>query len=118
MRDLLRRYWRTLTRPSQFYSLGFLTITGFIGGVMFWGGFNTAMEMTNTEQFCTGCHEMRDNVYQELQATIHFTNRSGVRAKCSDCHVPHGWTHKMARKMQASKRSEERRVGKECRSRW
>jgi cytochrome c-type protein NapC len=46
---------------------------------------------------------MRDNVYQEIQPTIHFTNRSGVRAVCSDCHVPHDWTYKMARKMQASK---------------
>jgi len=26
-----------------------------------------------------------------------------VRAKCSDCHVPHDWTDKIARKMQASK---------------
>ena len=72
-------------------------------GVIFWGGFNTAMEFTNTETFCTGCHEMRENVYEELQSTIHFTNRSGVRAKCSDCHVPHDWTNKIARKMQASK---------------
>lgn len=88
MRELLRRYWRTLTTPSKFYSLGFLTIGGFIGGVLFWGGFNTAMEFTNTEQFCVSCHEMRDNVYQEIQPTIHFTNRSGVRAICSDCHVP------------------------------
>jgi cytochrome c-type protein NapC len=103
MRDLLRRYWRTLTRPSVHYSLGFLTIGGFIGGVLFWGGFNTALEFTNTERFCTTCHEMRVNVYQELQPTIHFTNRSGVRAKCSDCHVPHNWTDKIARKMQASK---------------
>ena len=29
--------------------------------------------------------------------------RSGVRAVCSDCHVPHEWTNKIARKMQASK---------------
>jgi cytochrome c-type protein NapC len=101
--DLFRRYWRTLTRPSAHYSLGFLTIGGFVGGVLFWGGFNTAMEFTNTEQFCVGCHEMRDNVYQEIQPTIHFTNRSGVRAVCSSCHVPHDWTYKMARKMQASK---------------
>ena len=103
MRDLIRRYWRTLTRPSAYYSLGFLTIGGFIGGVVFWGAFNTALEFTNTETFCTGCHEMRDNPFQELQPTIHFTNRSGVRAKCSDCHVPHDWTNKIARKMQASK---------------
>ena len=70
---------------------------------MFWGGFNTALELTNTETFCISCHEMRDNVYQELKQTVHFTNRSGVRATCPDCHVPHEWTDKIARKMQASK---------------
>ena len=89
MRDLLRRYWATIRRPSVHYSLGFLTIGGFIGGIVFWGAFNTALEAANTERFCTGCHEMRDNVYVELQPTIHFSNRSGVRAKCPDCHVPH-----------------------------
>lgn len=103
MLALLKRYWTVIRRPSVHYSLGFLTLGGFIGGIVFWGGFNTALEATNTEAFCIGCHEMRDNVYQELQGTIHFTNRSGVRAKCSDCHVPHNWTSKMARKMQASK---------------
>jgi cytochrome c-type protein NapC len=39
----------------------------------------------------------------ELRPTIHYTNRSGVRATCPDCHVPHDWTDKIARKMQASK---------------
>ena len=83
--------------------MGFLTIGGFIAGIIFWGGFNTALEVTNTEAFCIGCHEMRNNVYQELKSTIHYTNRSGVRAACPDCHVPHKWTDKIARKMQASK---------------
>ena len=101
--SLVARYWSVLRRPSAYYSLGFLTFGGFVSGVIFWGGFNTAMEATNSEQFCTGCHEMETNVYRELQGTIHFTNRSGVRAICSDCHVPHNWTDKMARKMQASK---------------
>ena len=100
---LAQRYWATIRRPSVHYSLGFLVIGGFVAGVVFWGAFNTALELTNTETFCTGCHEMRDNVYVELQRTIHYTNRSGVRAKCPDCHVPHEWTHKIARKMQASK---------------
>jgi cytochrome c-type protein NapC len=103
MKDLIRRYLQLLRRPSVHLSFGFLTIASFIAGIIFWGGFNTALEAANTEQFCTGCHEMHDNVYQELQGTIHFTNRSGVRAKCSDCHVPHNWTNKIARKMQASK---------------
>ncbi len=97
------KYWITLSTPSKFYSLGFLTVGGFIAGIMFWGGFNTALEVTNTETFCTSCHEMRDNVFVELQPTIHYTNRSGVRATCPDCHVPHNWTDKIARKMQASK---------------
>ena len=100
---LLRRYVTVMGRPSTYFSLRFLTVGGFIAGIVFWGGFNTALELTNTEPFCISCHEMRDNVYVELQSTIHFTNRSGVRAKCPDCHVPHDWTDKIARKMQASK---------------
>lgn len=103
IKKLLCRYWTVIRRPSVHFSLGFLTIGGFIGGIVFWGAFNTAMELTNTEQFCTGCHEMRENVFAELKTTIHYSNRSGVRAKCSDCHVPHEWTDKIARKMQASK---------------
>jgi cytochrome c-type protein NapC len=103
MKNFIKRYWTVLTTPSVHYSLAFLTVGGFIAGVIFWGGFNTALEATNTEQFCIGCHEMNDNVYQELKTTIHYTNRSGVRATCPDCHVPHEWTDKIARKMQASK---------------
>lgn len=103
MKEVLKRYWRILNRPSVHLSLGFLTIGAFIAGIIFWGAFNTALEAANTEPFCIGCHEMRENVYQELQGTIHFSNRSGVRAKCADCHVPHNWTNKIARKMQASK---------------
>jgi cytochrome c-type protein NapC len=101
--ELPKRYWKVINRPSVYYALGFLVIGGFIGGVVFWGAFNTALEVANTETFCTGCHEMQDNPYMELKRTIHYTNRSGVRAKCPDCHVPHNWTNKIARKMQASK---------------
>ena len=32
-----------------------------------------------------------------------FHQPLGVRATCPDCHVPHNWTNKIARKMQASK---------------
>jgi len=74
----------------------------FMLGIIFWGGFNTAMEATNTLEFCTSCHEMEENVYQEYAPTIHHSNRSGVRAVCSDCHVPKPWIHKMVRKIQAS----------------
>ena len=95
--------WDVLRRPSSVFSLGALALAGFVAGIIFWGAFNTALEFTNTEGFCTSCHEMRSNVYEELKTTVHYTNRSGVRAHCPDCHVPHNWTDKIARKMQASK---------------
>ena len=95
--------WDTLRRPSTVFSLGVLVLAGFVAGIIFWGGFNTALELTNTEPFCTTCHEMADNVFEELKVTVHYSNRSGVRAHCPDCHVPHEWTHKIVRKMQASK---------------
>ncbi len=95
--------WARLRRPSAKYSLATLLVVGFVAGVVFWGGFNTVLEATNTEQFCISCHEMRDNVYVEYKETIHYTNRTGVRAVCSDCHVPKAWTYKMIRKIQASK---------------
>ena len=76
--------WGILSTPAATLGLGFLTLGGFVGGVMFWGAFNTALELTNTEAFCTGCHEMKTNVYEELTRTVHFSNRSGVRATCPE----------------------------------
>lgn len=99
---ILCRIWQVLKKPSVSYSLGALLIVGFISGIIFWGGFNTAMEMTNTEEFCISCHEMEDNVYEEYKETIHYSNRTGVRATCPDCHVPKEWHHKVVRKIQAS----------------
>jgi cytochrome c-type protein NapC len=61
------------------------------------------MEATNTLEFCISCHEMESTVYQEYKTTIHYQNRTGVRAVCSDCHVPKSWVHKMVRKVKASK---------------
>ena len=77
-------------------------IVMFTLGIIFWGGFNTSMEMTNTEEFCISCHEMRNNVYQEYKQTVHYTNRTGVRATCPDCHVPREWEHMVVRKIGAT----------------
>lgn len=80
----------------------FLIAGLFLAGIFFWGAFNTAMEYTNREAFCISCHEMQENVYVEYQNTVHYSNRSGVRATCPDCHVPKEWGPKMIRKLQAS----------------
>jgi len=96
---LIKIFWRRLSTPSKAAS-GLLLGLGFVGGILFWGAFNTGMEATNTETFCSGCHAP---IVAEIRETIHYSNRSGVRAICSDCHVPHGWTDKIVRKVQASK---------------
>ena len=98
---LFKRLWRALNKAAK-YSLLAISSASFVAGIIFWGGFNTGMEMTNTLEFCITCHEMRDTVYKEYKETIHYTNRTGVRAICSDCHVPKDWVHKMIRKSQAS----------------
>lgn len=100
--DKVSSWWSVLRRPSVRFSLLTLLLIGFGSGVVFWGGFNTVMEATNTMPFCTSCHEMRDNVYKEYSTTIHYQNRTGVQATCSDCHVPKQWVHKVIRKIQAS----------------
>ena len=99
--SFIRRIRDFLFRPSSL-SLTAVVAIGMISGLVFWGGFNTGMEATNQLAFCTSCHEMRDTVFQEYKETIHYKNRSGVRAICSDCHVPKDWMHKFVRKVQAS----------------
>ncbi len=98
----VRRWWNWLWRPAPAIALGTLLSAGFAAGVMFWGGFNWSLELTNTEQFCISCHEMKENVFAEYRRTVHYSNRSGVRASCPDCHVPKEWGHKMVRKIRAS----------------
>ena len=90
-----------LRRPPA-WSLWSVLAIGVVGGILFWGGFHTAMEATNTLEFCTSCHEMRDTVFEEYKQTVHYTNRTGVRALCSDCHVPKDWGHKVVRKIKAT----------------
>jgi len=98
---------KTKSRNWKRFALFGVPIVGaavfFIAGIVFWGGFNTAMEATNTLGFCISCHEMEDTVYQEYKKTIHYQNRTGVRAVCSDCHVPDPWVHKVIRKIKASR---------------
>ena len=102
MMNAVKKIWAALKQPSAKYSLGGLLVVGFVAGIIFWGGFHTAMEASNTETFCISCHEMEENVYIEYQDTIHYSNRTGVRATCPDCHVPKDWIHKVARKIKAT----------------
>ncbi len=98
-----RRIREFLGKPSARFSVISIGSVFFIGGILFLDGFGTLVQYTNTLDFCISCHEMRDTVYQEYKETIHYNNRTGVRATCPDCHVPKDWFGKMKRKLQASK---------------
>ena len=101
-RNFLLRMWDWFWTPTKVLSAGFVLLAGFLGGILFWGGFHWTLEFTNTEEFCTGCHTMETNL-AEYRNTIHYNNHSGVRAICSDCHVPHEWQHKSKAKIMAVK---------------
>ena len=101
-RGRLRRLWDWFWSPTAVLSVGFTLIAGFVAGILFWGGFHWAVEASNTEEFCVSCHSMETNL-GEYRETVHYNNHSGVRAICSDCHVPKEWNHKMKAKVMAVK---------------
>jgi nitrate/TMAO reductase-like tetraheme cytochrome c subunit len=108
---MLGRLWAWFWRPSARIAWGAIFIAGGLAGIIFWGGFNTYMEYTNTAQFCLSCHEMRSKPFAEYKKSVHYANASGVRAICSDCHVPKDWTAKLIRKIKATNELYHKLVG-------
>jgi len=65
-------------------------LTGFFLAIAGLSVFGSTMVYTSTEPFCaTSCHEMANNSNLEYMGSSHDKNRTGVRATCVDCHVPH-----------------------------
>jgi cytochrome c-type protein NapC len=100
---MLKRTWNFLLQPSARYSVLAIGIAFLFAGIMSWSSFHTAMEATNELEFCISCHEMRDTVYREYKKTRHYSNRIGVRAICSDCHIPRNLPRKILRKILAAR---------------
>src|SRR4029077_19470628 len=84
-----RGFWQRLTSPSARWSVLALLIVGLLIGA---GGVIATQVMvaeTGTNEFCGGaCHSMQW-VAQEYKQSVHSTNRTGMRAGCHDCHIPH-----------------------------
>ncbi|HEX3099260.1 MAG TPA: NapC/NirT family cytochrome c [Usitatibacter sp.] len=100
-------FWQHLrsrypSRARAFIAFGSIVLLFVIVGVVLVIGGAAGLAWTETLSFCTGCHEMRDNVYAEYKGTIHDQNRAGVRAICSDCHVPREPVALIKRKMAAT----------------
>ena len=93
--------WR---KPRTRWLLG-IPIGGFlllVVGLGLSSGFATTLHFSNTLEFCTSCHEMSDNILPGYKESPHYKNVAGVRAICSDCHVPHEFFAKMKVKILAS----------------
>lgn len=99
----LKKLLEFLLHPTARYSVLAVLAVGLAAGIVSVVAFEITMTATNTEQFCTSCHEMRDNPGMLLKGTTHFKNKSGVRPTCSDCHVPREFIPKMIRKIEASR---------------
>lgn len=76
----------------------------FFGGIIAWAAFDGFVAVTNTQDFCANsCHSMRAYIEPEWANSVHYENRTGVRATCADCHVPKAWGPKMVAKVLAVK---------------
>jgi len=88
-------------RPSKKLLFGVLVVV-FALGAGFAGLFNIGLAHTNEMEFCTSCHSMQTPL-EEYMESVHYKNASGVRATCSDCHVPKEFLPKMYAKIMAVK---------------
>lgn len=79
-----------------------ISSTIFLAGFGAYGGMNAFFAYTNTLEFCVSCHSMQNN-FEEYKETVHYRNASGVRAVCSDCHVPKEFLPKLKAKIIAVK---------------
>lgn len=103
---LIRRMWTRarewIVRPSSRIGAGILVLAGLAVGVGSVAGFNAFVAHTDTLEFCTSCHAMKEYAFAEYSTTHHYSNRTGIRAVCSDCHVPDAFVPKMIAKTRAT----------------
>ena len=91
-------FWQRLWRIPRYRIMLGIPVGGllmFVVGIVFVAVTGVVIHATGTEKFCISCHEMEATVYQEYVATSHYNNASGVRATCSDCHIPQEWPDKL-----------------------
>lgn len=79
-----------------------LPIAMFVFGMIALAGTNVFFDVTNEMDFCTSCHTMKVNL-NEYKETVHYKNRTGVQATCSNCHVPKAFFPKLYAKIMAAK---------------
>ncbi|ABD87432.1 NapC/NirT family cytochrome c [Rhodopseudomonas palustris] len=91
-----------LKKPVGMSTVALVAVIAAGGSLAGWGAFSVLLDKTNSLEFCVSCHSMKGN-YEEYQKSPHYKNASGVRAVCSDCHVPKALGHKLIAKVMAAK---------------
>jgi len=90
-RGFVARLWQRLVTPSARWSVLALVIVGVLIGAAGIVGTQIMVSVTGSNEFCGGaCHSMQW-VAQEYRGSVHYANRTGVRAGCHDCHIPHDY---------------------------
>lgn len=90
--SMLRRFFRWLFTPSASVSVFWLLLIGLFAGAAATIGTQAMVHATGSVEFCGGaCHSMRAFTMPEYTQSVHYNNRTGIRAGCSDCHVPHDY---------------------------
>ncbi len=100
---VIRRFFRWLFSPSARWSVFALLLVGLVLGAFGVIGSQVAIAVTGTNEFCgTACHSHEKFVYPEHKAvSTHYNTRTGVRAQCVDCHLPHSYPAKIFAKAEA-----------------
>lgn len=75
---------------------------GGVASIVAAGLFYVGAVLTGTNEFCVSCHSMR-TPHDEYRRSAHYLNKTGVRAGCSDCHVPKHPLPFVAAKLAASR---------------
>jgi cytochrome c-type protein NapC len=77
-------------------------VAGILTGIVGVAGFNWSLEATSSDEFCLSCHN-HEIPYAQHKLTAHYSNKYGVVAGCSDCHIQHEFIPKMTRKVEAAR---------------
>jgi nitrate/TMAO reductase-like tetraheme cytochrome c subunit len=97
----IKRTWRRLASPSARWSVLALLLVGIVIGFVATAGTQVMVYVTGTDKFCgTSCHSMQW-VAAEHAASGHHANRTGVKAGCHDCHIPHSYPANLIHKTKA-----------------
>jgi cytochrome c-type protein NapC len=100
--SLWSRLWQ---RPKSRLLLG-IPLGGLLMllfGAVALGSVNWVVHATSSNDFCFACHSHQQFIRPEYEASGHFKNRTGVRAGCANCHLPHdNWFELMFTKIVVS----------------